>query len=121
MKPQLLNAPFRPFPGWNIAWAASTTAWENGTGQKTTTSQTLKTLQPATDDALRASIYADWSLTSHKQGKEDVANAMATESLELAERISDPGVLAQSHNIVGILAASQNDYNRAQNASQSQP
>jgi predicted ATPase/DNA-binding SARP family transcriptional activator len=65
-----------------------------------------------------ARIYADWSLTAHRQGRTDQAADFARRAQELAERGDDQHALAQAHNILGILARSQGDFQMAQVALQ---
>jgi predicted ATPase/DNA-binding SARP family transcriptional activator len=57
----------------------------------------------------RARIFADWSLSAHRQGDTPRALELAGRALELAEAAGDRRALAQAHNILGILASSQND------------
>ena len=55
----------------------------------------------------RARIYADWSLTVHQAGNGDGRAAeLAQRALSLAEAAGDTRALAQSHNILGVLATS---------------
>jgi predicted ATPase/DNA-binding SARP family transcriptional activator len=61
----------------------------------------------------RAKIYADWSLTAHHRAQIDRAQDLARRALELAETAQDQLALAQAHNILGILASSQGEYEQA--------
>jgi DNA-binding SARP family transcriptional activator len=63
--------------------------------------------------AVRARIVADRSLTAHRRGRKDQADELAAEALELAEAANDPAALAQCHNLVGMLATSVGDHERA--------
>lgn len=56
-----------------------------------------------------ARLYADWSLTAHHQGHNRKALNLAYQARDLAERAGDTQALAQVHNLLGILARSQND------------
>lgn len=56
-----------------------------------------------------ARLYADWSLSAHHHGQETKALNLAQCARELAESAGDTQALAQVHNILGILARSQND------------
>ncbi len=65
------------------------------------------------DDAFRARLVADQSLTAHRRGRNDQAAELAVRALELAEAAGDPAALAQCHNLVGMLAAGAGDPERA--------
>ncbi|MDP9245369.1 MAG: tetratricopeptide repeat protein, partial [Chloroflexota bacterium] len=54
----------------------------------------------------QARILADWSLAAHRSGDGPRAKRLASEALGLAERSKDKRALAQTHNILGILGAS---------------
>jgi predicted ATPase len=56
-----------------------------------------------------ARLYADWSLTAHHQGQTSKALNLAQKARELAESAGDRQALAQVHNMLGVLARSQND------------
>ncbi len=62
----------------------------------------------------RARIVSDRSLTAHRRGRDDEAQALAGEALELAGEAGDRQALAQAHNILGILAASRGERDEAQ-------
>ncbi len=66
-------------------------------------------------DGERARLYADWSLTAHRQGGIERAVELAERALGLAEAADDASALAQAHNILGILASSQGDRDEANN------
>ncbi len=61
----------------------------------------------------RAGLYADWSLIAHRGGRTARAEELAQQALELAEARGDARARAQSHNILGILAASRGDVEHA--------
>jgi DNA-binding SARP family transcriptional activator len=65
------------------------------------------------DDAFRARLVADQSLTAHRRGRSDQAAELAVRALELAEAAGDEAALAQCHNLVGMLAARAGDHGRA--------
>jgi DNA-binding SARP family transcriptional activator len=52
----------------------------------------------------RARLLADWSLAVHRLGRTDEAIRLAEEALRLAEGADDLQALAQTHNILGVLA-----------------
>ena len=58
------------------------------------------------EGAAKARILADWSLAAHRSGDEARAKRLATEALGLAERSKDRRAIAQAHNILGVLGAS---------------
>jgi predicted ATPase len=60
--------------------------------------------------AQRAGLLADHSMVSHRQGKAAQATALARQALELAERDGDPRALAEAHNLLGLISASQDDH-----------
>lgn len=62
----------------------------------------------------RARVLADWSLTAHHRGQTERALDLARQALTLAEAGGDRRALAQAHNILGILASSQEDLPTAQ-------
>ena len=55
---------------------------------------------------MRAQITADLALVLHRQGRPE-AQAAAREALVLAEQSGDPAALAQTHNVLGVLAAAE--------------
>jgi DNA-binding SARP family transcriptional activator len=62
------------------------------------------------DDARRARLYADWSLTAHRRGDQRHAVELADRALALAEAAEDAKALAQVHNILGVLAGHLGDH-----------
>ena len=54
----------------------------------------------------QARILADWSLAAHRSGDGARAKRLAAEALAFAERSEDERALAQAHNILGVLGAS---------------
>lgn len=60
-----------------------------------------------------ARLYADWSLTAHHHNQPLRALGLAHQARELAEKSGDQQALAQVHNILGILARSQDDFDLA--------
>ncbi|MEN9938266.1 MAG: hypothetical protein RLZZ387_4845 [Chloroflexota bacterium] len=64
----------------------------------------------------RARVYADWSLTAHLAGEPDSqarAAELACRALDLAQAGGDNRALAQSHNILGVLATSRGELDAA--------
>lgn len=61
----------------------------------------------------RARVYADWSLASHHRGNINQALDLAHRALDLAEVVHDPQALAQAHNMLGMLANSEHEPERA--------
>ncbi len=61
----------------------------------------------------RARLYADWSRTAHQRNQTDRALELARRALELAEAAADVRALAQTHNILGILANSEGNLEKA--------
>ena len=57
----------------------------------------------------RSKVLVDWSLTAHALGENDRAQDMANRALALAETANDMRAIAQSRNILGILARSRGD------------
>lgn len=76
-------------------------------------------------NALRASLYADWSLLAHRQGNSARAQTLALAALSLAERAGAVGATAagqadarraqaQAHNMLGMLASGAGDADEAE-------
>lgn len=63
---------------------------------------------PVQDPAAGARLYAAWSRTVHHRGELDRALDLASRSLELAG--DDLPALIQAHNVLGMLARSQENY-----------
>jgi tetratricopeptide (TPR) repeat protein len=61
----------------------------------------------------QARVYADWSLAAHHHGQMERAREFAQHALELAERAKNTRALAQAHNMLGILANSQQEMETA--------
>lgn len=64
-------------------------------------------------NALEARIRADWSLACLRSGDEKQADSLAHKALILAKDGEDPLALAQVHNLLGVLARSANQPERA--------
>lgn len=73
----------------------------------------LDTLQGQSDKAAPARIFADRSLVAHLQSRADDAQCHAKRAFALAEEAEDRHALAQTHNILGILANAGGDHERA--------
>ena len=63
----------------------------------------------AKDDGNRARVYADWSLTEHREGHDQRSRELIELALKDAKSADDPRALAQCHNILGILARAEGD------------
>ncbi len=61
------------------------------------------------DNGSRARVYADWSLTEHRQGRDSRSRELIELALKDARSADDPRALAQCHNILGILARAEGD------------
>jgi tetratricopeptide (TPR) repeat protein len=61
----------------------------------------------------RARVLADWSLTVHHAGMHDDALRLGARALEMAEAAHDPAALAQTHNLLGVLARGRGDLDAA--------
>lgn len=72
-----------------------------------------RALSKGLEAADRAQLVADWSLSAHHAGDGNQARDLAREALSLAEEAGDELALARAHNILGILATSQDDLQRA--------
>ena len=64
---------------------------------------------PVGQEALRARIQADRSLTMHDAGRSERAAGLAQEARALAEAAADRSAGAQAHNLLGVLARSGED------------
>ncbi len=69
---------------------------------------------PETQAAERVTTLVDWSLTAYQRRALDKAEALAEAALELSRQQDDAQPLAQSHNILGILARHRGDLAVAQ-------
>lgn len=87
--------------------------WEEAEGHFATAIQLFK--QSGPDEFLKqqARVYADWSLTAHHHGQMERAREFAQHALDLAERAQNTRALAQAHNMLGILANSQQEMETA--------
>jgi len=73
----------------------------------------LEALPVAQQKAFEAKVRADWSLACHREGKTEKAEELAQAALNLAQSSEDPLALAQVHNLLGILARTQGDFDLA--------
>jgi DNA-binding SARP family transcriptional activator len=60
--------------------------------------------------ATRARMVADRSLAAHRRARPEQAQQLAERALELAEAAGDPAALAQSANLLGMLATSRGEH-----------
>ena len=58
-------------------------------------------------------MYSDWSLTAYHRGDAGRARNMTIKALDIAESIGDKRALAEVHNILGILARGQRNFDEA--------
>ncbi len=63
------------------------------------------------EGAALAQLYIDWSFVAHQNGEPDRAQALAEQAFALAT--ADPIVLAQAHNLLGVLARRRGDLTAA--------
>jgi tetratricopeptide (TPR) repeat protein len=54
----------------------------------------------------RVAVLAGWCLTCFQRGQRGQSEQLASQALEIALELNDPHALAQTHNILGILARS---------------
>lgn len=73
----------------------------------------LTALGASGPDAERAHLHAERSLLAHRLGRTAEALTLAGRALRLAEGVDDPRALAQSHNVLGILASDRGDLDAA--------
>jgi predicted ATPase/DNA-binding SARP family transcriptional activator len=73
----------------------------------------LETLGNNGSPDTHARIYADWSLSAYHCHQNEKALDMAQQALHLAEGAQDMRSLAQAHNMLGILASSNNNLTQA--------
>jgi DNA-binding SARP family transcriptional activator len=59
------------------------------------------------EHAALARLYIDWSFVAHQNGEPDRAQALAEQAFALAA--AEPIVLAQAHNLLGVLARRRSD------------
>jgi DNA-binding SARP family transcriptional activator len=65
------------------------------------------------DQARRAGLAVDRGLVAHRQGRAADAGRLAAEALELATDAGDADALARAHGMLGMLASSAGDHDRA--------
>ena len=75
--------------------------------------QVLDSLGENGSPAELARLFADWSRTAYHQGQIERASDLAYRALELAETGLDDQALAQTQNLLGILARSRMDFDQA--------
>ncbi|HEX2375544.1 MAG TPA: BTAD domain-containing putative transcriptional regulator [Actinomycetota bacterium] len=63
--------------------------------------------------ARRARLAADRSLAAHRQGRDDTAERLAGDALELAADAGDADALARAHGMLGMLGAARGDHDGA--------
>lgn len=63
------------------------------------------------EGAAWARLYIDWSFVAHQNGEPDRAQALAEQAFDLAA--VEPIVLAQAHNLLGVLARRRGDFTAA--------
>jgi tetratricopeptide (TPR) repeat protein len=68
---------------------------------------------PPPAEALAARILADWSLAAFQSGEPDTSQSLAQQALERACQADEPVALAQTHNLLGILARKRGDLETA--------
>ena len=73
----------------------------------------LDAMPPQQHKAFEARVRADLSLVFYHRGLTDQASSLADEALTLAEAGDDPLALAQTQNLLGILARSEQQYKKA--------
>jgi tetratricopeptide (TPR) repeat protein len=73
----------------------------------------LELLGEAGDLSGQAALFAGWSRIAHQRGQNQRSEELAQRALLLAQTHGNPEVLAQAHNILGILARSQHDYEKS--------
>ena len=62
---------------------------------------------------LKAHVLADWSSAKHHQGDSLSANELAQQALSYAQESQDKLAQAQTHNVLGILARADEDFELA--------
>ena len=58
-------------------------------------------------------LAADRSLAAHRQGRNDAAQQLANDALDLAGESGDPDALARAHGMLGMLSAARGDHDTA--------
>ena len=88
-------------------------AWELAESHFKAALESLQLQTTETQVDLQARLYADWSRTAHRRGHTERAIELAQQALTLATSANDTLALAQTHNILGILANGQHDFEQA--------
>ena len=70
----------------------------------------LAALGSAGAEARRAELAADRSLAAHRQGRDDAADQLANDALDLAATSGEPNALARAHGMLGMLSAARGDH-----------
>ena len=73
----------------------------------------LEALPIEQQNAFEAKVRADWSLACHREGKTEEAGNLAQAALNLAESSEESLALAQVHNLLGILARTEGNFDLA--------
>jgi DNA-binding SARP family transcriptional activator/predicted ATPase len=73
----------------------------------------LAALGPGRAGGGRAGLAADRSLAAHRQGRDDAAEQLANDALDLAGEAGDPDALARAHGMLGMLGAARGDHDTA--------
>jgi predicted ATPase/DNA-binding SARP family transcriptional activator len=60
-----------------------------------------------------AALLTDWSLTQYSKGNVEQAEQLAQSALTIAEKAEADSVIAQAHNMLGILARKHGDFKQA--------
>lgn len=66
------------------------------------------------DSGSRARVYADWSLTEHREGRDQRSRELIELALKDAQAADDRRALAQCYNMLGVLARAEGDGDSAQ-------
>jgi tetratricopeptide (TPR) repeat protein len=69
--------------------------------------------EPSANPGLHARILADWSLVEYQLGKPREAQELAQKALDYSNRTQERSASVQAHNLLGILARSQAQYDLA--------
>jgi tetratricopeptide (TPR) repeat protein len=88
-------------------------AWELAESHFEAALNNLESRTSETQVDVQARLYADWSRTAHQRGHTRQAVELAQQSLTLATSANDTLALAQTHNMLGILANGQHDFEQA--------
>lgn len=68
---------------------------------------------PESHVSARAAVLADWSLTACHRSEIERALELAEMALNIADTTDDPSARAQAHNMLGILARKEGDFDHA--------